>query len=103
MELVVEPGMAGVAVVRPRGRLDLLVAAELKQALTAAVSAGQPRLVVDLGEVTFVDSSGLGALIGGLKAARLAGGDLRLARPTEQATFILELTALTRVLRPYGT
>jgi anti-sigma B factor antagonist len=57
----------------------------------------------DLGAVPFVDSSGLGALIGGLKAARLAGGDLRLARPAEQAAMILELTNLSRVLRAHAT
>ena len=60
-------------------------------------------LVVDLDAVTFVDSSGLGALIGGLKAARQAGGDLRIARPGEQARAILELTTLNRVLRPHRT
>jgi hypothetical protein len=46
---------------------------------------------------------GLGALIGGLKAARLAGGDLRYTRPGEQARLVLELTRLDRVLRPYPT
>lgn len=94
---------AGATVVRPVGRLDLLSAADLRQHLTDEIEAGRPNLIVDLGETTFVDSSGLGALIGGLKAARLAGGDLRLARPNEQVRVVLELTALERVLRQFPT
>ena len=91
------------AIVRLNGRLDLLSAADLKGRLGQVVADGARRVVVDLGDVSFVDSSGLGALIGGLKAARQAGGDLRLARPAEQARTILELTTLNRVLRPYAT
>jgi anti-anti-sigma factor len=89
--------------VRLAGRLDLLSAADVKQGLSKAVSDGRRRLVVDLAEVGFIDSSGLGALIGGLKAARLAGGDLRIAGAGDQARVILELTTLDRVLRPYST
>ena len=91
------------AIVRLNGRLDLLSAADVKGRLGQVVADGARRVVVDLGEVPFVDSSGLGALIGGLKAARQAGGDLRLARPAQQAQTILELTTLNRVLRPYAT
>jgi anti-sigma B factor antagonist len=67
------------------------------------VEGGQRRLVVDMADVDFVDSSGLGAIVGVLKAARQAGGDLRIARPTGQLRSILELTMLDRVLRPYET
>ena len=93
----------GAAVVRLNGRLDLLSAADVKGRLAQVVALGDRRVVVDLKEVPFVDSSGLGALIGGLKAARQAGGDLRIARPAQQAQTILELTTLNRVLRPYAT
>lgn len=102
MEIAVEPRGDG-AVVRLTGRLDLLVAAEVRQALARAVADGRRRMVVDLGDVSFVDSSGLGALISGLKAARQAGGDLRIARPSEQARMILQLTTLDRVLKPYAS
>jgi anti-anti-sigma factor len=85
------------------GRLDLAAAAQVKQGLAKAVSEGHRRLVVDLGDVPFIDSSGLGALISGLKAARLAGGDMRIARPGEQARVVLQLTTLDRVLRPYSS
>jgi anti-anti-sigma factor len=103
MRLTIEQREGGIGVARMDGRLDLLTAVAAKQRLSEAVAAGTPRLVVDLGAVAFVDSSGLGALIGGLKAARLAGGDLRLARPPEQARVILNLTTLDRVLKLYDT
>jgi anti-anti-sigma factor len=96
-------GHDGAAVVRLNGRLDLLSAADVKGRLGQVVAQGDRRIVVDLNDVSFVDSSGLGALIGGLKAARQAGGDLRIARPPQQAQTILELTTLNRVLRPYAT
>ena len=103
MDVTVDRRPAGVAVVRPMGRLDLNHAAELRERLAALVAAGQHRLVVDLAGVASIDSSGLGALIGGLKAARLAGGDLRLAAATDQARVVLQLTTLDRVLRSYPT
>lgn len=103
MQVTVEPQFGGTAVVKLVGRLDLLSAAAVRQELSKAVTAGQHRLIVDLAEVEFIDSIGLGSLVSGLKAARLAGGDLRLARPTVQALTILQLTTLDRVLKPYAT
>jgi anti-sigma B factor antagonist len=42
-------------------------------------------------------------VIGGLKVARQAGGDLRIARPNQQVQLVLDLTSLNQVLRPYGS
>ncbi len=103
MSLTIETTAGGVMIFRPSGRLDLNSGTEVRQELTRAIEEGQRRLVIDMAEVPFVDSSGLAALIGGLKAARLAGGDLRIARPGDQARVILDLTGLDRVLRGYAT
>lgn len=103
MEAKIEPRHGGRAVVRIAGRLDFLSAGEARQRFVEAVANGQRALVVDLGDVQFIDSSGLGALIGGLKAARQAGGDLRIARAGEQARMVLSLTSLDRVFRLYDT
>jgi anti-sigma B factor antagonist len=103
MDVAVDVRPDGAVVMRLVGRLDLYSASDVKQQLTRAVAEGHRRLVVDLGEVTFIDSSGLGALISGLKAARFQKGDLRIARPGEQTRVVLELTALDQVLRPYPT
>ena len=101
MELRYNALEGGATIVMLSGRLDLLSASGVKQQLSDLIAAGHRRLVVDLDGVQFIDSSGLGALIGALKAARVAGGDMRIARPSEQARVILELTTLHRVLRPY--
>lgn len=101
METSVEAMDNGVAVMRLSGRLDFATAAEARKAFGEAVDAGRQRLVVDLADVDFVDSSGLGALIGGLKTARQAGGDLCIARATSQAQTVLALTSLDRVFRLY--
>jgi anti-sigma B factor antagonist len=93
----------GASVVALTGRLDLLSAAQVKARLAQEAGAGLKRLVVDLGDVSFIDSSGLGALISALKAARVAGGDLRIARPSDQARVILKLTTLDRVMKPYAS
>ena len=103
MEVIVDGRPGGVGVVRLIGRSDLLSAAEVRKRLAQIIADGNRRLIVDLAEVPFIDSSGLAALISGLKAARLAGGDLRIARPNDQARSVLEITSLNRVLRPYST
>jgi anti-sigma B factor antagonist len=103
MQLTVDVQTDGEAIFRPVGRIDLISSSEIKQRFAEAVEQGRPRLVVDLGDVSFIDSSGLGALISGLKTARAAGGYLRIARANDQARLILELTTLHRVLPPYGS
>jgi anti-anti-sigma factor len=102
MELVTEQ-VGQAAVVQVHGRLTMAAAGELKAAVDAQVAAGRSLVVVDLGGTTFLDSSGLGALVGGLRAARAAGGDLRIARVGAQVRTVLELTTMDRVLRPYAT
>jgi anti-anti-sigma factor len=103
LELRFEAHGKAIGVVTLVGRLDLLAAADLKVNLQRLVSEGWNQLVVDLHAVPFIDSSGLGGLIGGLKAARVAGGDFRIARPSEQVRYILQVSTLDRVLTPYAT
>jgi anti-anti-sigma factor len=91
----------GAVVIRPEGRLNMVAAPAFRDQLHALVTSGSSRLVVDLSHISFIDSSGLGALISGLKVARQAGGDLRIAKPTSQVETVLNLTNLNRVLRSY--
>lgn len=88
-------------VLRPEGRLTMVAAPRLRAAVDAAVASGRTRIVVDLGAITFVDSSGLGVLVAGLKRARQAGGDLRIAAANEQVRVVLRLTRLDRILSPH--
>jgi anti-sigma B factor antagonist len=91
------------AVVRPEGRLTAPSVPQLRSAVDDLITGGTPRIVVDLSATEFIDSSGLGALVGGLKSARLAGGDLRIAAATDPVRRVLKLTHLDRVLRDHST
>lgn len=99
MKLDVEPLDGTGAVITPVGRLTLTTAGQVREAVDDLVRNGRPRLVVDLGRLDFIDSSGLGALVAGLRSARAAGGDLRLANASPQVATVLRLTNLDRVLR----
>jgi anti-sigma B factor antagonist len=79
----------------------MVSAPRLKSAIDSAVDGGSPRVVVDLTEVSFMDSSGLGALIAGLKKARQSSGDLRITGVNQQVATVLALTNLDRVLRAH--
>jgi anti-sigma B factor antagonist len=100
MELKFE-AMKRTGVIRTSGRLDAASAPDVKAFVQRMVGEGWTRLIFDLGQVSFIDSSGLGALIAGLKTARQAGGDLRIAAPKEQARYILHVSTLEKVLHPY--
>lgn len=91
----------GVTVLKLVGKLNMVSASHLRDVISSAIVAGNSRLAIDLSGVDFMDSSGLGALINGLKTARQAGGDLRIASPTEQVQLVLELTNIDRVLKAY--
>lgn len=103
MNLTIDRHAQGKAVARLAGRLDLLSSADIRERIGETIREGHSKVVVDLHDVAFIDSSGLSALVGALKAARQAGGDLRLARAPEQTRVVLKLTSLDRVLRPYDS
>lgn len=92
-----------VAVVAIAGRLTASGAPQLRTEINDLVEAGTNRVVIDLGQTEFVDSSGLGALIGGLKSTRVAGGDLRIAAVPDSVRTVLRLTNLDRVLHSHPT
>jgi anti-sigma B factor antagonist len=94
----------GVTVVRPSGeRLDIEVAADFRAMLLSLIEQGHHRLVVDLSEVSFIDSSGLGALVSALKTLKRSdnGGDVRLARVQAPVLSLLEIIRLNRVFTTY--
>jgi anti-sigma B factor antagonist len=78
-------------------------APSLKEAVTAVVKDGPPKVVIDLEGVSFVDSTGLGSVIAALKLVRSSKGDLRLAAPNQQVRVVLELTTLDRVFPYFAT
>ena len=93
----------GVAILHLTGRLNMVAAGRLRELIGESVAEGHPRIAVDLANVDFIDSSGLGALISGLKTARRAGGDLRIAAPNEQVRLVLQLTNMERIFTAYDS
>lgn len=93
----------GIEVIRPARRLNMVSAPRLSAAVAELIASGRARIVIDLSETEFIDSSGLGALVSCLKKARQAGGDLRIAGPSEQARTVFRLTNLDRLLKTVPT
>lgn len=76
-------------------------ATSLNDELHKLVSESKSKVVVDLGNVKFMNSSGLGMLIRALSTIRNAGGDLKLARPSEKIESLLMVTKLITVFDHY--
>ncbi len=91
------------AEVKADGRLNMVSAAKLREFVTDMIAGGFNRIVMNLERTAFMDSSGLGALIGCLKAARQSGGDLRIAAVQPQVKMVLQLTSMDKILTPYET
>ncbi|KLU09798.1 STAS domain-containing protein [Kocuria sp. SM24M-10] len=89
------------ALISGAGRLNMVQAPKLREVVAEVVGTGHQHVVIDMAGVEFVDSSGLGALVGCLKLARQAGGDLRIAAVNDQVRMVLKLTGMDRVLTPY--
>lgn len=89
---------ARTATVALHGEIDVLTVDQLRAALAEALALHPHDLVVELGELTFIDSTGLGALIAGFQRARNAGVRFRLAHPTPAVRQILVLSGLLEVV-----
>jgi len=76
---------------------------ELNEKLHELIDDGKKNIVADVGKVKFMNSSGLGMLIGGLTTMRKAGGDLRIANPTDKIESLLVVTKLITVFEHYDT
>lgn len=84
-------------VIQPSGILDGTQAGQFRQEITDAVREGATVILIDFQNVTFMDSSGLGALVLSLKTARTAGSELFLCSINEQLQMLFELTNMDRV------
>lgn len=87
----------GVSVVAVKGEIDVYTAPRLRDRITDLVGSGAYRIVVDLEGVEFLDSTGLGVLVGGLKKVRAHGGSLQLVCTQERLLKIFRITGLAKV------
>ena len=79
------------------GEVDLYTAPEFKERLVQVIEDGKKQLVVDLSKATFIDSTTLGVLVGGVKRLRPSGGSLALVCTDQNISKIFEITGLDRV------
>ncbi|HET9493769.1 MAG TPA: STAS domain-containing protein [Chloroflexia bacterium] len=90
-----------VTVVSIVGSVDALTAGEVMSYFERQVSEGATRLVADLRAVDYVSSAGLRSFLATLKAARQAGGDLRLAGAQDNVHKVLAMAGFTSILKTY--
>src|SRR4051794_9187429 len=93
----------GAYVVALTGEVDLYTAPEFKQQLLDVIGQGAREVIVDFSGTTFIDSTTLGVLVGGVKRLRTNDGQLSLVCSDRNITKIFEITGLDRVFTIYTT
>ncbi len=96
LEIQQEATAEGYAVCRPVGDLDAFTVSQFRQAL--ADVASESRLLIDMSAVPFIDSAGLGALIGGIRRARELGGEVAVACNRPTLVRLLRTTGFDRIV-----
>ena len=91
-----EEAPEGYTICRPVGELDAFTVSQFRQAL--ADMASSKRLVIDMSGIPFVDSAGLGALIGGIRRTRELGGDVAVACNRPTLVRLLRTTGFDRIV-----
>jgi anti-sigma B factor antagonist len=98
MDLDVETGTVGEAsVLTLRGEIDVYTAPRLRQAIIDLVDGGATHIVVDMEKVDFLDSTGLGVLVGGLKRVKVKEGELAIVTTQDKILKIFDITGLNKV------
>jgi anti-sigma B factor antagonist len=93
----------GVHVISLTGEVDLYTAPDFKQELLRTIGEGASHVIVDFTDTTFIDSTTLGVLVGGVKRLRTNDGTLSLVCADRNITKIFEITGLDRVFTIYGS
>ncbi|MGH3378322.1 MAG: STAS domain-containing protein [Actinoallomurus sp.] len=93
----------GCAILRVTGEVDVVTAPMLRERVLDLATKGAVHIIVDMSGVVFLDSTGLGVLVGGLRRVRAHDGSLTLVISTERILRIFRITGLTSVLPPHPT
>lgn len=93
----------GGAVLRVGGEIDVYTAPKLREGVIELLGAGAMHIIVDMREVEFLDSTGLGALVGALNRARTQDGSLRLVINSDRIIRIFRITGLVKVFAIHPT
>lgn len=103
MDITQQPLDPNITLVRLDGRLDARTSPNVKVILRELLDKEQIKIIVDLKHVPFIDSSGLAALVSGLRFAREKGGDVAVSGAQSQAQVVFQLTMLDRVFSIHPT
>jgi anti-sigma B factor antagonist len=98
-----ERTIAGVTVLDLEGRLTFTAGAELSRRIQALLMGGATQLVLNLEDVSYVDSAGLGAVVEAFTAVRQKAARLTLLSPTERTRHLLEITGLARIIETFDS
>ena len=93
----------GTSLISLAGEVDLYTAPEFKAQLLDVIGKGGTQVIVDFTDTTFIDSTTLGVLVGGVKRLRTNDGELSLVCSDRNITKIFEITGLDRVFTIYPT
>lgn len=88
-------------IVKLKGEVDIYTAPSLRETIVNTVEKGRYMIVVDLDEVDFLDSTGLGVLVGGLKRVKQHDGELGIICNQENILRIFKITGLTKIFKVY--
>jgi anti-sigma B factor antagonist len=92
-----------VTIVHVGGEIDVYTAPVLRERLDEHISEGRHHLVVDLEDVSFMDSTGLGVLVGRLKLVRVSNGTLQLVCSSERILKVFSITGLDKVFQIFAS
>lgn len=95
--------VGAVHLIRIRGHVDAHTAPRLEEAIAGMQDGGIHQVVLDLEQLTYISSAGLGVLTGTLGTFRERGGDLKLARTPDKVYRILDLLGFTRLLELFDS
>jgi anti-sigma B factor antagonist len=93
----------GVAILTLRGEIDVYTAPRMRQGIVDLVDAGSLNIVVDMEKVDFLDSTGLGVLVEGLKRVRTRSGNLSIVVTQDKILKIFDITGLNKAFPIYGS
>lgn len=102
MDITIERD-ADACVLSVRGEIDVYTSPLLKEHIVNALESGCSGIVIDMEGVGFIDSSGLGVLVGGLRRARERGGVLRLVCSRESILKTFRITGLDKVFPTFAS
>ncbi|TVR14531.1 MAG: anti-sigma factor antagonist [Phormidium sp. GEM2.Bin31] len=91
-----------IKIVQPDGLLDGVKAGEVRREIGECLETGAKVILLDLKDVTFIDSSGLGALVSALKTVRAADAKMFVCSISDQVKILFELTSMNRVFKIFS-